>query len=185
MTAPEYRLGNPNAKVVLVEYASDTCPHCARFAAEVFPTFKKKYVDTGKVLYIFREYPTDPVQISAAGFVLARCTGQAHYYDVINALFQAQTTSTTVLDFLLSGAKAAGLNEAQMKACLSVKEAFDDLNARVRTAEDVAKIRGTPTFLLNGVKLSDGEKTMKQLDDALAPLLAKRPAKRAHPSGKA
>ena len=181
MTAPEARLGDPKATVTVVEYASDTCPHCARFAAEVFPDFKKKYVDTGKVLYIFREFPTDPVQLSAAGFLVARCSGEAKYFDVLTTLFQAQKTSKTGLDFLMAGGRAGGLSEDQVKACLSDDEALKALNERVQHAVDVEKIDGTPTFLINGKKMADGEKTMKDFDAALQPLL---PATSAKPAAK-
>ncbi len=176
MTAPEFRLGDPAAKVTVVEYASDTCPHCARFAAEVFPAFKAKYVDTGKVLYSFREFPTQPVDLSAAGFVLARCAGEPKYFDVVNALFQSQKAETG-RDFLLAGAKAGGLSEDQVKACLNDKGAAAELGARVQQAIDVEKIDGTPTFVVNGVKMADGEKTLKDLDAAIEPLLAPTPHK--------
>jgi protein-disulfide isomerase len=171
MTESDYRLGDPKAKVTMVEYASDTCPHCARFAGEVFPAFKAKYVDTGKVLYIFREFPTDPVQLSAAGFLVARCSGYDKYFDVVNALFQAQKTAKSGLDFLMGGAKVGGLSEDQAKACLDNPTALADLNKRVENAANVEKIDGTPTFVVNGKKLPDGEKTIKDLDAAIEPLL--------------
>jgi protein-disulfide isomerase len=173
MTAPEYRMGDPKAKVTVIEYASDTCPHCARFAAEVFPAFKAKYVDAGKVLYIFREFPTAPEQLSAAGFVVARCAGEAKYFDVVNALFKAQGTSKTGLDFLMAGAKVGGLNQDQVKACLDDSAGIADLNARVQNAVNVEKIESTPTLIVNGKKLDNTtELTLKNLDAAIAPLLA-------------
>ncbi len=181
MNAPEAHLGNLKAAVTVVEYASDTCPHCARFAAEVFPAFKKKYVDTGKVLYVFREFPTDPANLSVAGFLVARCAGEAHYFDVLSALFQAQTTAKTGLEFLMAGAKAGGLSEDQVKACLTEEDAFKALSERVQHAVDVEKIDGTPTFLINGKKMSAGEKTLQDFDAALQPLL---PAKTAKPAVK-
>jgi len=162
----------------VVEYASDTCPHCARFAAEVFPAFKAKYVDTGKVLYSFREFPTAPVELSAAGFVLARCAGEGKYFDVVNALFQAQKAETG-REFLMAGAKAGGLDEDQIKACLDDPAALAELNARVKQAADVEKIDGTPTLIVNGVKMKEGEKTLKDLDAAIEPLLHATPHKAA------
>jgi protein-disulfide isomerase len=171
MTAPEFRLGNPKAKVTVIEYASDTCPHCARFAAEVFPSFRKKWVDTGKVLYILREFPTDPAPLSLAGFVVARCAGEAKYLDVVNALFAAQTTAQTGKDFLLAGAKAGGLDEAQLRACLGDEAALKEAEARARKAADEDKITGTPTIMVNGVALPSGDKTIAQLDAAIVALL--------------
>ncbi len=172
MTAPEWKMGDPKAPVTLVEYASDTCPHCAKFAAEVFPAFKVKYVDTGKVLYIFREFPTSPEQLSAAGFIVARCAGESRYFDVVNALFKAQTTAKSGLDFLMSGAKVGGLTQDQVKACLDDPAGIADLNTRVQNAINVEKIDSTPTLIVNGKKLESGEKTLKDLDAAIAPLLA-------------
>ena len=72
----EMVLGNPNAKVTVIEYASASCPHCARWNEDVYPAFKKKYVDTGKVKYVFREFLTPPTEVAAAGFLLARCAGK-------------------------------------------------------------------------------------------------------------
>ncbi len=178
-TAPEYRMGDHNAPVTVVEYASDTCPHCARFAAEVFPAFKAKYIDTGKVLYVFREFPTDPADLSVAGFLVARCAGEAKYFDVLNALFQVQSTAKTGLDFLMAGAKVGGLSEDQVKACLNDPDAIKALNDRVQQAVNVEKIEGTPTFLIEGKKMAAGDKSLKDFDAVLQPLLAAKPVKTA------
>ena len=83
-------MGDPHAKVTVAEYASDTCTHCARFEEEVFPAFKAKYVDTGKVRYVFHEFLTPPEQVSAAGFLVARCAGKDKYFQVLDAIFRAQ-----------------------------------------------------------------------------------------------
>jgi protein-disulfide isomerase len=184
MVEGDFEMGDPKAKVTVVEYASDTCPHCARFASEVFPAFKKAYVDTGKVLYVFREFPTDPVPLASAGFILARCSGREKYFDVVNALFQAQSTSATGLDFLMAGAKPAGLSEDQVKACLNEKPLVEAFNARLQKALDVAKINSTPTFVVNGRKLESGEKSLKDLSEAIDPLLGpqSRAGRRRHPA---
>ncbi len=177
MTAPDYRMGNPKAKVTVIEYASDTCPHCAKFALEVFPAFKKKYVDTGKVLFVFREYPTD--QLSAAGFVMARCAGPAKFFDVVSALYPAQRTAKTGLEFLMAGAKAGGLDEDQVKACLADQTAVKAFLDRVKAFADADKIDGTPTFLINGVKQDNTkETTLATWDAALQPLLAAKPVQK-------
>jgi protein-disulfide isomerase len=171
MTAPEFHMGDPKAKVTMVEYASDTCSHCAKFDIEVFPAFKAKYVDTGKVFYVLREFPTNPVELSTAGFLLARCAGPEKYFDVVTTLFHAQKTTTTGRDFLLAGAKTGGLSDQQIQTCLDDSAALADFNARVQHAVDVEKIDGTPTFIVNGKRLEDGEKTLKDLDAAIEPLL--------------
>src|SRR5437588_12274451 len=88
--ADDMSLGDPKAKVQVVEYASASCPHCARFANAIFPTFKAKYIDTGKVRFTLNEYLTDPQALAAAGFLLARCAGKARYFDVLDAFFNSQ-----------------------------------------------------------------------------------------------
>ena len=103
--------------------------------------------------------------------------GEAKYFDVLNALFQAQGTAKTGLDFLMAGAKVGGLSEDQVKACLNDQEAVKALNARVQHAINVEKIEGTPTFLIDGKKMAEGEKSLKDFDAALQPLLAATPAK--------
>lgn len=177
MTAPEYRLGNPKARVTLVEYASDTCPHCAKFGLEVFPEVRKAYIDTGKVLYVFRELPTPPEDLSAAGFLIARCAGEAKYLDVVEALFRAQKTAQSTFDFLTAGARAAGLSEGQMKACIDDPKAIAALNARVDGVLNKDKVASTPTFVVNGRRLALGEKSFDDIKAAVDPLLGARPRK--------
>ncbi|HMP61919.1 MAG TPA: thioredoxin domain-containing protein, partial [Phenylobacterium sp.] len=83
-------LGDPNAPVKMIEYASLSCVHCATFNNDVFPTLKTKYIDTGKVHYTFREFLTPPVEVAAAGFLLARCAGEDRYFEVVDAIFHSQ-----------------------------------------------------------------------------------------------
>jgi protein-disulfide isomerase len=173
INAPEMTLGNPNAKVTVVEYASDTCSHCARFDAEVFPAFKAKYIDTGKVFYKFREFLTPPEQVSAAGFLLARCAGKDKYFGVVEAIFRGQPEIFSTGDahgVLLRIAKSAGLTEAQFDACEQNQAALNALQKRVKTAFD-NHIDSTPTFLVDGVGLPPGEITLAALDKAIQPKL--------------
>jgi protein-disulfide isomerase len=173
INAPEMTLGNPNAKVTVVEYASDTCSHCARFDAEVFPAFKAKYIDTGKVFYKFREFLTPPEQVSAAGFLLARCAGRDKYFGVVEAIFRGQPEMFATRDahgVLLRIAQSAGLTEAQFDACEQNQAALDALQKRVKTAFD-NHIDSTPTFLVDGVGLPPGEITLVALDKAIQPKL--------------
>jgi protein-disulfide isomerase len=176
VNAPEMTLGNPAAKVTVVEYASDTCAHCARFAMQVFPAFRAKYIDTGKVRYVFREFLTPPEQVSAAGFLLARCAGKDKYFSVVDAEFRGQQQmfeSGDAKAVLLNIAKGAGLTEAQFNACITNEAALKALAARVQRAIDVDHIDGTPTLMVNGKTLGAGEVTLAQLDAAIQPLLAK------------
>ncbi len=174
--ADDMSLGNPRAKVTVVEYASASCPHCARFNNDVFPAFRKKYVDTGKVRYVFREFLTEPVQVAAAGFLLARCAGKAKYFQVLDDFFHGQAhayETGEVKTLILSAGGHAGLDEARIQACLSDKAAGDALNARVERYATEDKVEFTPTFVINGQKLPalDHEVTLQDLDNAIQPLL--------------
>jgi protein-disulfide isomerase len=171
--APEMTLGNPNAKVTMVEYASDTCSHCARFDAQVFPAFKAKYIDTGKVYYKFREFLTPPESVAAAGFLLARCAGKDKYFGVVEAIFRGQPELFSTGDahgLLLRIAQSAGLTEAQFDACEQNQAALDALQKRVQTAID-NHINSTPSIFVDGVALPPGEVGLADLDKAIQPRL--------------
>jgi protein-disulfide isomerase len=168
-------LGDPAAKVTVIEYASDTCPHCAKFGADVFPAFKAKYVDTGKVRYVFREFLTPPTNIAAAGFLLARCAGKDNYFKVVDAEFRAQERiyqTGDVHGVLGEIGKSVGLSQAQVDACIQDPAALAALQERVDKAADQDHITGTPTLIVNGKTLAVGEVTLADLDGAIQPLLA-------------
>lgn len=164
-------LGNPAAKVQVTEYASASCSHCAAFDMTVFPAFKAKYVDTGRVHYTLKEFLTPPEQLSAAGFLVARCAGRDRYFTVLDQVFRAQDAMFNSGDFvggLRRIAKANGLSDAQFDACLADKAALDALNKRVSRSADVDKIDATPTFAVNGRKVAEGEVSLAELDAAVA-----------------
>ena len=123
-TAPQYVMGSPAAKVTVTEYASVACPHCAKFDAQVFPVLKAKYIDTGKVRFALREMLVGDegmVQVAAAGFMLARCAGRDHYFQVVEAMYRAQPEIFEKGDLkgvLTRIAKDNGLSEPQMEACI-------------------------------------------------------------------
>jgi len=171
-------MGNPRAKVTVVEYASASCPHCARFNNNVFPAFKAKYVDTGKVRYVLREFLTEPVQVAAAGFLLARCAGKGRYFATLDDFFHGQEEmyrSGSALPLIDSVGAKAGLTPAQIEACLSDQAAQLALNARVQRNQGQDSVTSTPTFVVNGQKLPelDHEVGLADLDAALEPALAK------------
>ena len=176
-TADGMSMGDPNAKVSVTEFASASCPHCARFNNDVFPEFKKKYIDTGKVHYTFREFLTPPVQVAAAGFLLARCAGKDKYFPVLDAVFRSQDEmfangdTSNVRPVLLRIARSVGMSEDQFTACITDEKALKALNDRVQTAINKDKIEATPTFFINGKKWKEGEVTLADLDGALQPLL--------------
>lgn len=169
--ADDMTLGDPNAKVTVVEYASASCSHCARWNEEVWPTFKTKYVDTGRVHYVFKEFLTPPIELASAAFLTARCAGKDKYFSVVDAVFRAQPVMYQTGDYrgeLLRIANSAGLSEAEFTQCIRDDEALKALNDRVEKAVKEDKITGTPTFVVNGKKVGDGEMSMEQLDAAIA-----------------
>jgi protein-disulfide isomerase len=170
VTADDMGLGNPAAKVTVIEYASASCPHCAAFNNEVFPAFRAKYIDTGKIHYVFREFLTPPVQVAAAGFLVARCAGKDKYFSVLDAIYrgqQAMYQSGDVKGTLLRIAQSAGMTEPQFDACIADEKAAQALNDRVGRYAKEDNITGTPTFVVNG-KMLDGEQSLSSLDAAIA-----------------
>jgi protein-disulfide isomerase len=164
-------LGDMKAKVQLVEYASASCVHCAKFNNEVFPAFKAKYIDTGKVGYTMREFLTPPAEVAAAGFLISRCAGKDKYFTVLDSVYKNQMEMFETGDFrgvLLRIAQSAGMTEPQFNACVSDEKALTALQARVDRAVKQDKINSTPTFIINGKKIAEGEVTMAQLDAAVA-----------------
>jgi protein-disulfide isomerase len=178
-------MGSPKAKITVIEYASASCPHCARFNNEEFPAFKAKYIDTGRVFYVFREFLTPPTSFAAASFLLARCAGKNRYFSVVDAIFRAQTEiyeSQELRGHLLKIAAGAGLDEKAVDACLADKAAIQALNDRVDRYVTRDGVNSTPTFLIGGQRLS-GEQTLATLDAAITgaspkPAPAVRPQRR-------
>lgn len=170
----EVTLGNPKAKVTVVEYASASCSHCATFAEETYPAFKKKYIDTGKVRFVYREFLTPPVQVAAAGFLMARCAaakggGNEKYFQVLDAVYRSQKewmTTGDVRGAYLKVAQSVGMSEQEFTACVSDEAALKALNARVEKNMK-AGIQSTPTFVIGGKTLT-GAQTLADLDAAIA-----------------
>src|SRR6185312_12518358 len=163
----EMSMGSEKAPVTIVEYASMTCPHCAHFQETTFPELKKQYIDTGKVRYILREFPLDP--IAAAGFMLARCSGTDDankYFAMVDTLFRQQSEWAVQkpLQPMLAIAKQAGLTEQTFNACLANQKLLDGIEAVRQRGIDEYGVNSTPTFFINGkkqtgdVSLADMEK---------------------------
>lgn len=170
LTPSEYVMGNPAAKVSVVEYLSDTCSHCAAFDAETWPKIKAKYVDTGKVKWTIREFLTGPEQVSAAGFLLARCAGSDKYFSVIESIFHSQEEMFKTGDFKTPFqriAKSMGMSDKQFNDCLQDDAAYKALYDRVQKAQTVDKIDGTPSFIINGKKAFEAEASFDAMDKAL------------------
>jgi protein-disulfide isomerase len=163
-------MGDANAPVTIIEYASMTCSHCATFHNTTYPEMKKKYIDTGKVKYILREFPLDP--LAAAGFMLARCSGNDKYYPIVELLFQKQNDWVTQnpIPPLLALAKQMGFTQESFESCLKDQKILEGIeNVRTHGAEKLG-VASTPTFFINGKKVS-GTLTIQELDKQLEPLL--------------
>lgn len=169
-TAEDMTMGKADAPVKLVEYASASCSHCADFNETVFPAFKAKYIDTGKVHYTLKEMLTPPEPFAAAGFLVARCAGKDRYFEVLDNVFRSQRevyASGDMRGGLLRVAQSAGMTEEQFATCVSDEKAAQALNERtMKNAKDAPE--GTPTFFVNGKKLKVGPATMEELEAAIA-----------------
>ena len=165
-------MGNANAKVLVAEYASVGCPHCAAFNNDIFPAFKAKYIDTGKIHYVFHEMLVGEgpeLSVAAAGFLLARCAGKDKYFPVVDQIFHEQSAmfqSGDIRTPLLRIAQSAGMSEQQFTTCVGDQAALKALNDRVVKASKDG-VNETPTFIINGNKIT-GEQTLAQLDKAIA-----------------
>jgi len=163
-------LGSDKAPVTVIEYASMTCPHCAHFSTTTFPELKQRYIDTGKVRFIFREFPLDA--LAAAGFLLARCAGKDRYMAVVETLFakQPEWIVQQPVEPLKTIAKQFGFTEDSFKACLANQKVLDDIQAvRDRGAQKLG-VNSTPTFFINGKKMS-GDLSIETMAKEIDPYL--------------
>jgi protein-disulfide isomerase len=170
--ADDMSLGNPDAKVTVVEYASVGCPICAKWQQDTYPAFKAKYIDTGKIHYVFREMLVGgegEVALAASGFLLARCSGKDKYFPVVDAIFDAQAQAFQApRETLANIAKSMGMTDQQYQACISDDKALKDLNARVQRHIQDDKVDATPTFVINGKALPAGPQPLSKLDEMIS-----------------
>ena len=168
---PDMVMGDAGAPVTIVEYASMTCPHCAAFHANTLPALKEKYIDTGKVKLILREFPFDPR--AAAAFMLARCAPPEQYYPMVSALFQQQKSWASAPDArepLLQIAKLAGFTQEAFEACLKNQELLDKIRAGFDKASKEYGVESTPTFFINGEKTT-GTSSIEEMSKLIDKLL--------------
>jgi protein-disulfide isomerase len=173
VSLPDMVLGSADAKVTITEFASMTCPHCAAFNAETFPKIKSAYIDTGKVRYIFREFPLDIK--AAAGSMLARCIANGDapkYFAVTDMLFRQQNdwVAKNTTETLARIGKQAGLSQQQVETCLKDQALLDKIAADQKYASDVLKVDSTPTFFINGERIK-GEASFEEFQKRIDPLL--------------
>ena len=168
---PELTLGNSDARITVVEYASMTCGHCANFHKKVFPELKEKYIDTGKIYFIMREFPLDNRAIAAS--MLARCAGGDKTFALISALFAKQEEWAFVpgdpRPELFKLARQAGFSQESFDKCLTDQKLLDDIVAIRTRAADTYGVNATPTFFVNGKKLAGVG--LEDFEKAFAPIL--------------
>ena len=172
----EQSIGNTEAPITIVEYASMTCIHCATFHNETSGHLKEKYIDKGLVRLVFREFPLDP--LAYAGALLARCAGEGKYFPMLDLMYKQQRVWASADQpeiALLGVVRQAGFTKDTFDACLQDQTIYDALKqVRQRAAENFG-VNSTPTFFING-KIQRGAMTPKQLDTELAPFIAAIPA---------
>lgn len=168
VTPDDRVLGKEDAPVTIVEYASLTCPHCAHFATDVLPKLKEKWIDSGKVRLVMRDYPLDEPALRAA--MIARCAPPDKFYPLVDTMFSSQRQWVLSKDYqaeLTRTALLAGINKAQVTTCLADKTSEDKvLQSRLVATQQLA-VDSTPTFFINGTKF-DGEPTVEAFDAALS-----------------
>jgi protein-disulfide isomerase len=170
---PELSMGPADAKVTIVEYASMTCPHCAQFHNTILPGLKTKYVDTGKIRFIFREFPLE--DFAAAASMLARCSGGEKTYPLIGILFAKQdqwagAAASARVTKLFEIAKQAGFTQESFDKCLTDQKLLDQINAVRDKAGEKFGVTSTPTFFINGKKLERAG-SVADFDKVIEPLL--------------
>ena len=168
----ELTLGDPNAPITIIEYASMTCSHCAEFHNKTYPDLKKNHIDTGEVKFIFREFPLD--KLAMASSMLARCVDNEISMAFIEILFKNRDRwiSENALNELKNFSKQAGLDSNEFDACLNNQQLLDDLIAGKEKAIEDYKINSTPSFIINGEVVS-GNKPYSFFKSKIEEILAK------------
>lgn len=165
----EMAMGPETAKVTVVEYASASCPHCANFYKTTFPDLKKEYIDTGKIRFIFREFPHN--QPALAAFMLARCAPKEKYFPLVDMFFTQQDTWLEApLEGLQKIAQLAGFTKESFDACLKNEAVAKGIIAVRDKAEKDFGVDSIPTFFING-ELLKGETSIDVFRKTIDPLL--------------
>lgn len=174
ITADDHAIGQPNAPITVVEYASLTCPHCAHFANDVLPEIKKEYILTGKVRLIYRDFPLD--RLALYGSMIARCSGPIRYFSVIENLFAAQESWAGAKDPIAALTKIAeshGMSAEDVQACLADKSVGDAVLKQRLDGDKIFHISGTPTIIIGGDEYG-GALSIEAFRAIVAQHLAKR-----------
>jgi protein-disulfide isomerase len=170
-TSGEQAIGDPAAPVTMIEYSSLTCPHCAAFHIDTLPELKKRYIDTGKVRLVLRDFPLDQTALQAA--MIAHCAGDGRYAAFIDAMFASQRRWAAAADpvaALEQIALAGGLSREKVRACLADRALGDRVLQARLDGQRQHDIRSTPTFIIGG-KSYPGNRTVEEFAAIIDPLL--------------
>ncbi len=168
--------GAANAPVTVIEYASLTCPHCARLHTETLPRIKTEYIDTGRVRWVFRDFPLDRMALNA--HMLVRCAGPERYFGFLDVLFAQQQnwtrgTPDQMTQSLRRIARLGGMSEAQIDQCLADTNVQNEVLTQTMTGEREHRVAATPTLVINGT-VHRGGTSFDELDRVLRPLTGTR-----------
>lgn len=169
----EQSLGKADAPVVMIEYASATCPHCAEFHEKMLPQIRADYIETGKVRFIFREFPLD--QLAMGTFMLARCVPPDKYFPTIDMIFRRQQTwakAKNPADELFRIMQLSGMDKPAFEACVKREDLFKGISETAKKARDDFGVKGTPAIFING-KLVDGHKEFSGIKAEIDAVLSK------------
>lgn len=167
-------MGAADAPVTIIEYASLTCPHCAKFHTDTLPKLKSDYIDTGRVKYVFRDFPLDRLALSAA--MIAQCAGPERYFTFLDVFFRQQPNWTrggdqeAMLTSLKRLARVGGMSDTQIDECLKNKQVQDAILASSVAGQNQFQVRSTPTLIINGERHA-GALSFEELDKILKPLV--------------
>ena len=167
---PDIWLGDPKAPVTVIEYASTTCSHCANFHATTFKELKTKYIETGKVRFVLREFPLNNVDLGA--YMIARCAGDDKRYAIVDLLFAQQKSwmNDKPLASLVSLMRQAGVSEQQVEACLKDKVLYDNMVKARDLATSKFGVNSTPTFFINGQR-QVGALSLEEMEKVILPFI--------------
>ncbi len=171
ISADDYTMGKPDAPITIVEYASLTCPHCARFHTDTLPQLKEKYIKTGKVRLVYRDFPLD--RYALQGSMMARCAGRERYLGFIDAMFMTQdgwARADNPTQALARIGLGGGMSQKVFNACMENKEIEKKILAQRVDGQNKFSINSTPTLIING-QVHAGALSIAEIDKIIAPLL--------------
>ena len=174
ITEKDFVIGNEDAKITIIEYASLSCSHCADFHVNTLETLKKEYIDTGKVKMVFRDYPFNYPAL--LGSMVLRCIPENYRYDYMNALFKLQTDwvnkkNKKTIQELYKIMQSGGMTKDEYDACIYNTELENEILQGVMEAQNQFNIKSTPSFIING-KLIEGNKSIKEFRQIIDKILS-------------